>query len=237
MFDQKETMIYTKLRSSLMQIDSELAKIPDFSMKMKLRVTSPILPDFIMSKYRDDVSVQKKGNSIRLDFSLLPKGNKDMVHQSTTMIYNPLNLDPDDLTMHNKIVLVNHERRTFTAPFGKVVHKEKQALLKDIFFMVAQKNKDYLVNQVKVEDLRAFKVQSRGIHKIELKFMLNRIKDQKLHWKNFPQTFGQYTEVKSDSFRLNQLLGSVVRRQTSSLLKTSLLIEGKPNQQLSLGVA
>lgn len=91
-----------------------------------------------MSKYRDNIVIYKRGSSIRLDFSLYPKGTNDVTHRRSTMLYNPLNIEQSQLISLNKIVLINHDAKKFFAPFSCVVHKEKQSLLKDIFYEVSQ---------------------------------------------------------------------------------------------------
>ena len=192
MFDLKEKKIYSKLIHSLDRIDEELQKICDFTIRLQLRAISPFFPDFIMSKYRDDIVIYKRGSSIRVDFSLYPKGSNDVTHRKSTMLYNPLNIEHSQLQALNKIALINHEGRKFFAPFSCVVHKEKQSLLKDIFYEVSQQNKSFNVSEVNIHNVETERSISQGLEKVDMKFTLLKSQELKKKWEDFPSNYPEY---------------------------------------------
>lgn len=155
--------MFDKFRQSLDKLDSELGLLPDFDLSIQFKVTSPILPDFFMSKYRDTLRLIKVKNKIRLDFSLMPTEKNEFISCPQTILFNCTNVSEEQLDQHNKIVLVNHQKKTFCTPFSKITLTEKKSLLKDIFFKVAENKVDFIVNSVTLEQVKAKKDKFKGL--------------------------------------------------------------------------
>lgn len=149
--------MFEKFRDSLESLEMVLSRIEDFDLTIQFKVTSPILPDFFMSKYRDTLRLVKMQNRIRLDFTLMPAENNEFITRPQTILFNCSNISGSQLGQHNKIVLVNHQNQTFCTPFSKITLAEKKSLLKDIFFKMAEKKLDFIVNSVKLEQVKAKK--------------------------------------------------------------------------------
>lgn len=116
--------------------------MPDFQLGISIQVTSPVLPNFLLGKYKDDVLLFKRGASLRMDFSLLPTDDKKVKIQKSSFFYNPLNIDPKGLKANHGMILANHEKGTFSTPLSRIDISQKRAILKDIFFKVGQEMKD-----------------------------------------------------------------------------------------------
>jgi hypothetical protein len=149
--------MFEKFRDSLESLEMVLSRMEDFDLTIQFKVTSPILPDFFMSKYRDTLRLVKVQNRIRLDFNLMPAENNEFITLPQTILFNCSNISGSQLDQHNKIVLVNHQNQTFCTPFSKITLAEKKSLLKDIFFKMAEKKLDFIVNSVKLEQVKAKK--------------------------------------------------------------------------------
>lgn len=149
--------MFDKFKTSLQKLEGEVLRLTDFDLSIKFKVTSPILPDFFMSKYRDTLRLVKVKDKIRFDFSLMPTGNDDFESCPQTILFNCSNVSQSQLDQHNKIVLINHQKKTFCTPFSKITLDEKKSLLKDVFFKIEENQVDFIVNSVKIEQVKAKK--------------------------------------------------------------------------------
>lgn len=162
-FDSKQKQIFEKLKNSFKLLEDTLAQLKDFCLSIKFKATSPIFPDFFLSKYKDDLRLTKVGKRIRLDFSLMPGQTEgEFLRSSQTLLFNCSNITLEDLERHNKIVLINREKKTFSTPFSKITLNEKKALLRDIFFKMAEHKIDFVVDSIKIEGLKARKQDLKG---------------------------------------------------------------------------
>ena len=165
MFDFKEAAIRKKLQDKLFEIDEKIEDITDFKLAINFQVTSPILPDFFVGKFRDDIIVYKRSSSLRIDFSLLPTESKEVKKQKSSLYYNPLNLDPKTMQEHLNLVLVNHQNSSFSTPLSKINLPQKRAILKEIFFKVGQEKKDSSSHTVGFHNMKIEKSHSNGSEK------------------------------------------------------------------------
>lgn len=229
--------MFLMLRKSFEKVDSELDKVADFSLKIDVKVSSPILPDFLMSKYTDSINVIKIGKSLRMDFSLMPAEGGGILKQSSSLYYNPLNVNPADMKLHNNLVLVNREKGTFYSPFSRITLQEKQHLLREIFYKVNQNKVDVAASQISTQDLNVSKSMNKGLHQVDLKFSFARYLSKRIQWRNFPSTFTEYSKLRSSPTNLHSVLKSNVKpapeKQTS---KYSVTIKGKEDPRLCLSV-
>lgn len=232
-----ESLMFLMLRKNFEKVDSELDKVADFRLRIDVKVSSPILPDFLMSKYTDTINVIKVGKSLRMDFSLMPAEGGGILKQSSSLYYNPLNVNAADMKLHNNLVLVNHEKGTFYSPFSRITLQEKQHLLREIFYKVNQNKVDASANQISTQDLSVSKSMNKGLHQVELKFSFARYLSKRLPWRNFPPTFAEYSRLKSNYSCLQPILKANVKpspdKQTS---KYSVTIKGREDPRLCLSV-
>lgn len=108
----------------------------------------------------DTFTLTKYKSSIRLDFRMVP-GSKGISYQPSSLLYNPLNIDPEDLCKLKKVVWVNHEKQTFNTPFSLITLQEKKALLKDLFHQITSRNEDLAIDNVRFCDIELKKTVQR----------------------------------------------------------------------------
>lgn len=155
-FDSKEQQMFDKFRDSLTKLECALQGLEDFTLNIDFKVTSPFFPDFFTSKYRDSLRLSKRVNRLRLDYSLSPgKESGEFLRCPQTLIFNCSNISQHSLSQHNRIILINQEKKTFSTPFSKITIGEKKSLFRDVFFKIEQKNVDFIVDHVKVQELKA----------------------------------------------------------------------------------
>ena len=148
--------MFDKFRISLDKLDTALARLQNFMMFIDFKVTSSYLPDFFMSKYKDSLRLYKKDSRMRLDYSLSPgKEPGEFTRCAQSLIFNCTNINSNQLNHQNRIVLVNRDKQTYSMPFSKITIGEKKSLFRDVFFKIEQKNVDFIVDRVKLQDLKA----------------------------------------------------------------------------------
>ena len=230
--------MFLMLRKSFEKMDAELEKMADFSLRIDVKVSSPILPDFLMSKYTDSLHVAKRGKSLRMDFNLMPAEGGGILKQSSSLFYNPLNVNPADLKTHNNLVLVNNEKNTFYSPFSRITLQEKQHLLADIFYKVNQNKVDVSANSVLTQDLAASKSVVKGVNQVDLKFSFVRYLTKRTPWKTFPTSYHEYTKLKSNTASIQSVFKNNPKpAQEKQNSKYSVTIKGKEDSRLSLSVS
>lgn len=88
-----------------------------------------------------------------------------MTYQRSSVMYNPLNIDPDEALKLKKVVWVNHEKQTFNTPFSLITLLEKKAILKDLFHQVASKNEDLSTEKIRFLDIELKKTVEAQVDK------------------------------------------------------------------------
>lgn len=92
----------------------------------------------------------KKGGSLRYDFNIVSLKGLSAKKRKTTLIFNPVNVDPDMVKGYNKIFLIHHKKKKFTKPLNKIEKDEKKLILKDLLKNVPLKQ-DIRVKKFELE--------------------------------------------------------------------------------------
>ena len=81
----------------------------------------------------DKMVFQKRGDSLRLDFSIVNFKGIYTKKRKTSIIFNPLNIDPSYTRGGNKLFMLNHKYKRFSRLLSSITKEEKKLILKDIF--------------------------------------------------------------------------------------------------------
>jgi len=123
------------------KIDSRLMELPNFELKINLNFSSSFIP---LSKFltpSDKMLLRKRNDSIRFDFNIVKFKGLTTKKRPTSLLFNPLNIDPSIATGGNKLYVLKHKTKEFSRPLKKISENEKVLIMNDIFSKPTIRNK------------------------------------------------------------------------------------------------
>jgi len=122
-----------KLIEEFESLDKYLLSLANFELKIELIFQSKVLP---LAKYfapSDKIRILKRGDSIRCDYNIVKFKGISTKKTPTSLIYNPLNIDPSLARGSNKLYILKHKKKSYTRPLRKISPEEKQIVMEGIF--------------------------------------------------------------------------------------------------------
>ena len=117
--------------------------------------------------FLDTIIVRKKAGSLRYDFNIVGLSGLKAKKRKTSLLLNPMNIDPDIVKGYNKIFMVHHSKKKFTRPLNRISFKEKKLIMNDLL------NSEPVFKDIKVETFSMSFLEDYKNKKIPRKLNLN----------------------------------------------------------------